>query len=115
MLGGSYKDGTWTSAFRGTNDGAKVDYEYVPGRFPQPAIYRLLAIRNSPGFVVLLSVAGKISSDRLASINDAIKEFDTTKKPVVRSTGDFKRRGDFRVKVDENTLELENLWKSKGM
>src|SRR5262245_14166528 len=31
MLGGSYKDGTWTSAFRGTSDGAKVDYEYVPG------------------------------------------------------------------------------------
>jgi hypothetical protein len=102
--------------FERLKDGARVEYAYRrPLSFGQPAIYRLSGSRNSPGFAVLLSVCGKISADRLSAINDAIREFETTKKPAVKSKGDFNQRGDFRVKVDQNELEIENLWKGKGL
>jgi hypothetical protein len=87
----------------------------VPQVYPQPAIYRLSASRNSPGLAVLLSVAGKISSDRLSAMNEGLKEFDTTRQIVVKEHAGFKERGDFRLRVDQSTLELDNLWKPTGL
>jgi hypothetical protein len=94
---------------------ATVRYAYVPAMYPQPAIYRLSATRGSPGCAVLMSVAGKISSDRLSALREALQEFESTKTPVVKVKGDFTKRGDFRVKVNQDTVELENRWKSKGL
>ncbi len=107
---GTHLNIRWESTDKGT-----VQYAYVPAMYPQPATYRLSATRGSPGCAVLMSVAGKISADRLSAIKEAQQEFDSTKTPVVKVKGDFTRRGDFRVKVNQDTVELENLWKSKGL
>jgi hypothetical protein len=105
-----------TPIFERASDGAKVNYTYVPTTwYTKPAEYRLSASWNSPGMDVLLSIAGKISADRLSAMNEAIEEFKTTKKPVIKQHGDFTKRGDFRIKVDENSVELDNLWKGKGI
>ena len=86
-----------------------------PKVYGEPAHYILSVSPTSPGFSVLLSVAGKISRERLAVINEAFREFKKTNKPVVKQSGDLKHRGDFRVKADQDTLELDNLWKPKGL
>jgi hypothetical protein len=100
----------WDPPGKGT-----VHYAYVRAMYPQPAIYSLSATRGSPGCAVLMSVAGKISADRLSAIKEALQEFDSTKTPVVKVKGDFSKRGDFRVKVNRGTVELDNLWKGKGL
>jgi len=92
-----------------------VHYAYVRAMYPHPATYRLSASRGTGGCAVLMSVAGKISADRLSVIKEALQECDSTKKAVVKVKGDFTRRGDFRVTVDQDTIQLENLWKSKGI
>ncbi|MGP8235026.1 MAG: hypothetical protein ACLQVW_06430 [Limisphaerales bacterium] len=110
------KNGIENSVFERASDGAKVNYTHVrTTSYAKSAEYRLSASRNSPGMDVLLSIAGKVSADRLAAMKEAIEEFKTTKKPVIKQHGDFKTRGDFRVKVDENTVELDDLWKGKGI
>ena len=63
----------------------------------------------------MMSVAGKISADKVSSITEALHEFDSTKTPVVKVPGDFTKRGDFRVRVTQDTVELENLWKATGL
>ncbi|MHB8519943.1 MAG: NHL repeat-containing protein [Limisphaerales bacterium] len=115
MRGQPYKGGVEHCVFERASDGANVNYAYVRPVSGALAEYRLSASRNSPGLTVLLSVAGKISADRLSVIKEALDEFSTTKQRVVKQHGGFKERGDFRVKTDENTLELDNLWKAKGM
>jgi hypothetical protein len=115
MRGQPYKGGVENCVFERASDGAKVNYAYVRPVSGGLAEYRLSASRNSPGLTVLLSIAGKISADRLSAMNEALKEFNTTKQPVVKQHRGFKERGDFRVKTDETTLELDNLWKQKGI
>jgi hypothetical protein len=115
MQGLPHKGGVENAVFQRASDGAKVNYAYVRPLSGRLAEYRLSASRNSPGLTVLLSIAGKISRDRLSAINDAIKEFNTTKQAVAHDYGGFKERGNFRVKTDETTLELVNLWKQKGI
>ena len=110
------KKGIENSIFERASDGAIVNYTHVrTTSYARPAEYRLSASWNSPGMDVLLSIAGKISADRLSAMNEAIEEFKTTKKPVMKQHGDFKTRGDFRIKVDANTVELDDLWKGKGI
>jgi hypothetical protein len=115
MRGLPYKGGVENAVFQRASDGAIVNYAYVRPVSGKLAEYRLSASRNSPGLPVLLSIAGKISGDRLSAINDAIKEFNTTKQAVAHDYGGFKERGNFRVKMDETNLELDNLWKHKGI
>jgi hypothetical protein len=55
------------------------------------------------------AVAGKISTDRLSTLHEALDECTATNKPVVEESGGFQQRGDFRVKMDEKTPELDNL------
>jgi hypothetical protein len=105
-----------TNIFERASDGAKVNYTYVPATwYTKPAEYRLSASWNPPGMDLLHSAAGKMSADRLAAMNEAVQEFKTNKKPVIGQHGDFTICGDFRVKVDENTVELDGLWKGKGI
>ena len=116
MRGQPYKDGVENSVFARASDGVKVNYAYArPKVYGEPAHYILSVSPNSPGLTILLSVAGKISPDRLTLINEAFREFKETSKPVVKQSGDLQHRGDFRVKADQNTLELDNLWKAKGI
>jgi hypothetical protein len=70
---------------------------------------------SAPTEIIPYAVAGKISTDRLATLQEGLDKCTATKKPVVKESGGFQQRGDFRVKVDEKTLELDNLWKAKGM
>jgi hypothetical protein len=62
-----------------------------------------------------MSVAGKISADRLLAIKEALQEFDSSQTPVIKVNGDFTKRGDFRVTVDRDRVQVENLWKGKGL
>jgi hypothetical protein len=62
-----------------------------------------------------MSVAEKISADRSSAIKQALQEFDSTQNPVLKLKGDFTKRGDFRVRVTQDTVELENLWKATGL
>ncbi len=96
-------------------DKGVVHYAYVRAMYPHAATYRLSANRGTAGCAVLMSVAEKISADRLSAIRQALQECDSTKKPVVKVSGDFTKRGDFRVTVDQDTVRLENLWKGKGL
>ncbi len=96
-------------------DKGVVHYAYVRAMYPHPATYRLSAARGSAGCAVLMSVAGKISADRLSAIKEALQEFDSTKAPVIKVKGDFTKRGDFRVKVNQDDVEVENLWRGKGI
>src|SRR5262245_23798727 len=89
MAGRPTTNGTMISVRWDATNKATVQYAYVHATYPQPAIYRLSASRNSPGFAVLISVAGKISADRLWTIKDALREFDATGTPVVKVKGDF--------------------------
>jgi hypothetical protein len=34
---------------------------------------------------------------------------------ILKLKGDFTKRGDFRVRVTQDTVELENLWKATGL
>jgi hypothetical protein len=107
----------FNNGFANTNrrarDGAVVTYAY--GIAPEGGLahYTLSAARNSPGSAALLSIAGKISPDRLSAMNEALHEFNLNAKPVLKQKGDFTQRGDFRVRVDENNIELDNLWRAK--
>jgi hypothetical protein len=130
MVGQPFTNGVANSLFRaaqvstnGTNitvrweplDKGFVRYAYSRAMYPHPAVYRLSATRGTAGCAVLMLIAAKISADRLSAIKEALQEFDSTKKPVVKVNGDFTKRGDFRVTVDQDTVQLENLWKSKGL
>jgi outer membrane biogenesis lipoprotein LolB len=97
---------------RRSRDGAVVFYTYAPAS-GDLAYYTLSAAQNSPGSAALLSIAGKISPDRRSAFNEALKEFNTSRKPVLKQLGDFSQRGDFKVRVDEQTIELDNLWRAK--
>ena len=108
-------NGTQITVRSDPSDQHAVHYAYVPAMYPKPCIYRLSATRGSPGSLVLMSVAGKISADRLSTITDALHEFDSTKTPVLKMQGDFTKRGDFRVRVTQDTVELENLRKATGL
>jgi len=114
-LGQLSTNGTQAPLRSDPGDEHTVHYAYVPAMYPKPAIYRLSATRGSPGSLVLMSVAGKISADRLSTIKEALREFDSTKTPVLKVQGDFAKRGDFRVRVTQDTVELENLWKATGL
>ncbi len=109
------KDGVENTNYKRASDGAEIHYAYVRSMYPQPATYRLSASRNSPSLPALLSIAAKISPQRLTLLKEALRQFDATKEPVVRTSAEFKKRGDFRVRLDENGVELENLWKGKGL
>jgi hypothetical protein len=110
-----YTNGTHINFRWGPTDKGTVDYAIFPGKYPHPSTYRLSAARGSPACSALMSVAGKISADRLSALKDALEEFNSTKTPVVKAVGDFTKRGDFRVKVNQDTVELENLWRGKGL
>jgi hypothetical protein len=103
------------SFFERASDGAKVSYVYVRPVNGTLAEYRLSAARNSPGFAALILIAGKISPDRATAIKEALHEFDATGKPVTRQKNNFTQEGDFKVRVDKDTLEMDNLWKEKGL
>ena len=116
MRGQPYEGGVERAIFERASDGAQVNYAYVrPTVHGEPAHYKLSASVNSPGFKALVSVAEKVSRDRLSTINEAVRESTESHKAVVKQHGDFNHRGDFRVRADETTLELDNLWKGKGM
>lgn len=129
-MGLPYPNGVENSIFKagqlstnGTNiavrweptDKGVVHYAYVRAMYPHPATYRLSAARGSAGCTVLMSISARISADRLLAIKEALQEFESTQTPVVRVKGDFTKRGDFRVTVDRDRVQVENLWKGKGL
>ena len=130
MMGQPYTNGVENSIFKAgqlSTNGTTIDvrweltdkgvvhYAYARAMYPHPATYRLSANRGSAACAVLMSVAGKISADRLLAIKEALQEFDSSQTPVVKVNGDFTKRGDFRVTVDRDRVQVENLWKGKGL
>jgi hypothetical protein len=105
-------DSGFAATNRRSRDGALINFasNSASGGL---AHYTLSAPRNSPGAAALLSIAGKISPDRLSALKETLQEFNATAKPVLKQKGNFVQRGDFRVRVDESAVELDNLWRPK--